>query len=82
MIIFPKLDKESPASSYHEAEASAPAAPAPMTAEDKNLLEDVESLELDDDSESNEAFLTDEEYELIASDDEFETAKQWQEVEH
>ena len=74
-IIFPKLDKESPVSSYHEAEASAPAAPAPMTAEDKNLLEDVESLELDDDSESDEAFLTDEEYELIPSDDEFETAK-------
>ena len=74
-IIFPKLDKESPVSSYYEAEASAPAAPAPMTAEDKNLLEDVESLELDDDSESDEAFLTDEEYELIASDDEFETAK-------
>ena len=74
-MIFPKLDKESPISSYHEAETSAPAAPAPITTEDKDLLEDVESLELDDDSESDEAFLTDEEYELIASDDEFETAK-------
>ena len=74
-MIFPKLDKESPVTSYHEAQAPVPAAPAPLTAEDKEFLEDVESLELDEDSESDEAFLTDEEYELIATDDELETAK-------
>ena len=74
-MIFPKLDKESPVSSTHEAEAPAPTAPAVATADDKVLLEDVESLELDDESDSDEAFLTDEEYELIASDDEFESAK-------
>lgn len=74
-MIFPKLDKESPVSSYHEAEAPAPIAPAPISAEDKELLEDVESLELDEDSESDDAFLTDEEYELIATDDEIETAR-------
>ena len=74
-MIFPKLDKESPISSYHEAEAPAPVAPAPTSTEDKELLEDVESLELDEDSESDDAFLTDEEYELIATDDEIETAR-------
>lgn len=73
-MIFPKLDKESPVSSTHEAQTS-PAAAAPVNAEDKEMLEDVESLELDEDSDSDEAFLTDEEYELIATDDEMETAK-------
>lgn len=73
-MIFPKLDKESPVSSTHEAEAiaaDAPAAPATVTAEEKELLDDVESLGLDDD-ESDDGFLTDEEYEMLnASDDEF-----------
>ena len=73
-MIFPKLDKESPVSSTHEAQIeSIPA--APINVEEKELLEDVESLELDHDSDSDEPFLTDEEYELIASDDERETAK-------
>ena len=65
-MIFPTLEKESPVSSTHEAQASQ-APIAPVTAE-KELLEDVESLELDDGSDSDEAFLTDEEYELIASE--------------
>ena len=76
-MIFPKLDKESPISSTHEAEAATtpvavPSAPVSV----KDLLEDVESLELDDgETDSDEAFLTDEEYELIASDDDMQTAK-------
>lgn len=74
-MIFPKLDKESPVSSTHEAETSASVAPASMAAAEKDLLEDVESLELDDETDSDEAFLTDEEYELIVTDDEMETAK-------
>lgn len=76
-MIFPKLDKESPVSSTHEAEAATtPAAVPSVPVSAKDLLEDVESLELDDeDTDSDEAFLTDEEYELIASDDEMETAK-------
>ena len=73
-MIFPKLDKESPISSTHEAGASS-VPPGPISTEEKALLEDVESLELDDESDSDEPFLTDEEYELIASDDERETAK-------
>ena len=75
-MIFPKLDKESPVSSTHEAH-EAPV-PAPISAEEKGLLEDVESLELDDDSDSDEGFLTDEEYELIATDDELQSAKNGQ----
>ena len=77
-MIFPKLDKESPVSSTHEAEAATTPTAVPSTPVSvKDLLEDVESLELDDeeDTDSDEAFLTDEEYELIASDDEMETAK-------
>lgn len=74
-MIFPKLDKESPVSSTHEAETVSAATPAAdtvaVTAEDKELLEDVESLGLDDD-ESDDGFLTDEEYEMLnTSDDEF-----------
>ena len=72
-MIFPKLDKESSIASTHEAETPAPVTPAPIPAQEKELLEDVESLELD--SDSDEAFLTDEEYELIATDDEMESAK-------
>lgn len=79
-MIFPKLDKESPVSSTHEAEATtATTSPTPVPSAPvsvKDLLDDVESLELDDENtDSDEAFLTDEEYELIASDDEMETAK-------
>ena len=73
-MVFPKLDKESPVSSAHEAQTDSTPV-APVSTEDKESLEDVESLELDDESDSDEAFLTDEEYELIASDDERETAK-------
>lgn len=67
-MIFPKLDKESPVASTHEAEA----APVVIAADDKELLEDVESLGLDDEDETDDGFLTDEEYELLdASDAEF-----------
>lgn len=67
-MIFPKLDKESPVSSTHEAEA----APVIIAAKDKELPEDIESLGLDVDDETDNGFWTDEEYELLdASDAEF-----------
>lgn len=79
-MIFPTLEKESPVSSQHEA-ATTPVVPikaaSPTLAPaEQDLLEDVESLELDDhdDETSEEGFLTDEEYELIASGDEMEVA--------
>lgn len=67
-MIFPKLDKESPVSSTHVAET----APAVVAADEKELLDDIESLGLDDEDETDDGFLTDEEYEMLdASDAEF-----------
>lgn len=71
-MIFPQLDKESPVSSSHETQNSASAVTA---AEEKELLEDVESMGLEDDDSTDEGFFTDEEYEMLnASDDEFAEA--------
>jgi len=69
-MIFPKLDKESPVSSTHEAQPSEPqAAPrSSVASEERELLEDVESLELEDDETSDDGFLTDEEYEILDAD--------------
>lgn len=71
-MIFPKLEKESPISSIHDI-ASAPAPPVEPTikTEVDELLEDVESLELEDGT-TEDGFLTDEEYDILdASDDDF-----------
>lgn len=71
-MIFPKLDKESPVSSTHEAQA----VPASATDVEAQLLDDVETLTLEDESTSDDGFLTDEEYEMLeASDDEWMEAK-------
>jgi next to BRCA1 gene 1 protein len=73
-MIFPKLEKESPVSSVHN--VSETAVPAPSSeiaskADEQDLLDDVESLELEDDSD-DEGFLTDEEYDILdASDEDF-----------
>jgi len=69
-MIFPKLDKESPMSSTHEASAAPTVTEATSTAEPE-LLEDVESLRLEDE-ETDDGFLTDEEYDILdASDEEY-----------
>lgn len=85
-MIFPKLDKESTVLEIHEAAATAPsvvapsaaAVPATVTArEEKELLEEVENLDLEDDHsvESDDGFMTDEEFELLeASEDDFAEA--------
>ena len=71
-MIFPKLEKESPVSSTHEAQA----APVPATEVEHQLQEDLETLTLEDESASDNGFLTDEEYEMLeASDDEWMEAK-------
>lgn len=77
-MIFPKLEKESPEASTHEAEAVAPVhnAPTLSNASEGDILEDVESLTLEDAS-TDAGFLTDEEYDVLdASDQEFLEAKQ------
>ncbi|EXJ59699.1 hypothetical protein A1O7_03845 [Cladophialophora yegresii CBS 114405] len=75
-MIFPKLEKESPISSVHDVrEGQAEEAPAavmePTTkTEEQELLEDVESLELEDSDSDDEDFLTDEEYDILDASDE------------
>jgi len=75
-MIFPKLEKESPVSSIHNINADhveeAPAAVVEptMKAEEEELLEDVESLELEESESEDEGFLTDEEYDILDADDE------------
>lgn len=66
-MIFPKLDKESPLSSTHG--ISNATASEPMTTEEQDLLEEVESLELED-GETDDGFLTDEEYDILDANDE------------
>lgn len=77
-MVFPKLEKESPESSTHE--AAAPLRPAPTVSSvsgDDVLDEEVESLTLDDVETDDAGFLTDEEYDVLdASDQEFLEAKQ------
>lgn len=75
-MIFPKLDKESPVSSTHEDRPSEKdvAHPSSTTTEEQDLLEDVESLGLEDDETSDDGFLTDEEYEILDADSNDEEA--------
>ena len=82
-MIFPKLDKESPASSTHEAvdspskfqEAKSEniiTAPASEHS-DEEFFEDAESVEIRSLSSDDEGFMTDEEYDILdASDEEFQ----------
>ncbi|KAG9770668.1 hypothetical protein KCU88_g6567, partial [Aureobasidium melanogenum] len=75
-MIFPKLDKESPTSSLHDVSAeSVDVAPVSVmepttTTDEQELLEDVESLELEDSESDREGFLTDEEYDILDATDE------------
>lgn len=75
VMIFPKLEKESPASSTLQFEAPAPQAPTLSNSSECDVLDGVESLSLDDDTDAG--FLTDEEYDVLdASDQEFLDARQ------
>jgi next to BRCA1 gene 1 protein len=78
-MIFPKLEKESPESSTHE--AAAPSTPKTTNAQPAavsspaetdatlDIFEDAESVDLLEDSDE-EAFLTDEEYDILDASDE------------
>ncbi|KAF2449953.1 hypothetical protein P171DRAFT_351305 [Karstenula rhodostoma CBS 690.94] len=73
-MIFPQLDKESPASSTHEAVTApleSPHAASVTTANvsDEDFFEDAESVELISDEE-DDGFMTDEEYDILESADE------------
>ncbi|KAL4882361.1 hypothetical protein BJY04DRAFT_206955 [Aspergillus karnatakaensis] len=71
-MVFPKLDKESPAGSTHEAIVPH-TAPSVTTRSEQDVLDDVASLTVDDvETETEAGFLTDEEYDILdASDQEF-----------
>ena len=76
-MIFPKLDKESPVSStYHEAVASNDATtPAAVgNTEEQGLLDDVESLAIEDVDSTDDGFLTDDDYEILDMEGEEEAA--------
>ena len=76
-MIFPKLEKESPDSSIHEPAREGQLDEASVKSETEDILEDVESLDLDDEDDTEDAFLTDEEYDILdASDEEFLDAAQ------
>lgn len=78
-MIFPKLEKESPIANSSVTipppVPAAPSAPSLPNVDEQDLLEDVESLTLEEDT--TEGFLTDEEYDILdASDQGFLDAKQ------
>ncbi|KAF5861038.1 hypothetical protein ETB97_000792 [Aspergillus alliaceus] len=74
-MIFPKLEKESPEASAHEASIVAPVAPSVSNSSEQDILEDVASLSLGD-HDTETGFLTDEEYDILdASDQEYMDAK-------
>ncbi|KAF2686211.1 hypothetical protein K458DRAFT_387213 [Lentithecium fluviatile CBS 122367] len=77
-MIFPQLEKESPASSTHEAMAAQPEAPklegAPVAASvaeqsEDEFFEDAESVEIRS-LDSDDGFMTDEEYDILDASDE------------
>ncbi|CAI6333828.1 unnamed protein product [Periconia digitata] len=76
-MIFPQLDKESPASSTHEAVSTQPESPrseaatvASTTAQsEQEFFEDAESVEIRSIS-SDDGFMTDEEYDILDASDE------------
>lgn len=79
-MVFPELEKESPVASVHEEltpaaphpSITATAAPSVSNADSQSILDDVESLTLEDAETGDEEFLTDEEYDILdASDHEF-----------
>lgn len=71
-MIFPKLEKESPETSTHAETEAAPTVPSQPS--ERDVLEEVESLTLDEDTETD--LLTDDEYDILdASDQEYLDAK-------
>lgn len=74
-MVFPKLEKESPAASTHEATNAPVNPPSVANTFEHDVLDDVASLTLDDATETETGFLTDEEYDILdASDQEFQEA--------
>ncbi|OOF98528.1 hypothetical protein ASPCADRAFT_204265 [Aspergillus carbonarius ITEM 5010] len=74
-MIFPKLEKESPETSTHEAIMTAPSAPSETNPSEQDMFDDMDSLTLGED-ETDAGLLTDEEYDILdASDQEYLEAR-------
>ncbi|KAF2194972.1 hypothetical protein K469DRAFT_722361 [Zopfia rhizophila CBS 207.26] len=79
-MIFPQLEKESPASSTHEAaevksesqeiKSETATITAPSEQSDTEFFEDAESVEIRSLSSDDEGFMTDEEYDILDASDE------------
>jgi next-to-BRCA1 protein 1 len=78
-LIFPKLEKESPDSSIHDATATASSsktecAPLPSSPKsdksDLEIFEDAESVDFAESGDEENSFLTDEEYDILDASDE------------
>lgn len=67
-MIFPKLDKESPEASVSSIKEEDPVTEAPP-ADDQSLVDDLESMALEDES-TEDGFMTDEEYDILDAEDE------------
>ncbi|RMD41000.1 hypothetical protein DV735_g4126, partial [Chaetothyriales sp. CBS 134920] len=67
-MIFPKLDKESPASSIHEIDQAPTPTEKEVKLDEGDLWEGVESLDLEDESEDE--LLNEEEYDILDASDE------------
>lgn len=69
-MIFPKLEKESPESSIDNIKQEAvPVEPSVAALEDQDLLDDLDSMTLEDES-TEDGFFTDEEYDILDAEDE------------
>ncbi|RMZ82209.1 hypothetical protein DV738_g1823, partial [Chaetothyriales sp. CBS 135597] len=67
-MIFPKLEKESPASSIHQIDQTPTPVDNEAKLEEQDLWEGVESLDLEDESEDE--LLNEEEYDILDASDE------------
>jgi next-to-BRCA1 protein 1 len=86
LMVFPKLEKESPASSIHEAAKSEEvhSLTAEVETSDGNRLplvdedfDECADVEWDDEEDEEDAFLTDDEYDILdASDEEYLSEQQ------
>jgi len=70
-MIFPKLEKESPESSVGDIKQEVVPVEPSVVSEEQDLLDDLESMALEDDS-TQDGFMTDEEYDILDAEDEDE----------
>lgn len=68
-MIFPTLEKESPESSINDIKEESTTVEPSVDAEEQDLLDDLESMALEDES-TEDGFMTDEEYDILDAEDE------------